>query len=711
MEYVKYLDESLPDKERAADLVSRMTLEEKASQLKYDASAVERLGIPSYNWWNEALHGVARAGTATMFPQAIALAAMFDDVLLEKIADVISTEGRAKYNQYTKKGDRAIYKGLTYWSPNVNIFRDPRWGRGHETYGEDPFLSSRLGVAFVKGIQGKGKRLKAAACAKHFAVHSGPEHNRHSFNAVVSKKDMYETYLPAFEACVKEAKVESVMGAYNRTNGEPCCGSKTLLKDILRGKWKFDGHVVSDCGALGDFHYHHLVTKSFEESAALALTNGCDLNCGGTYLYVLSALEKGLITEEDIDRSVTRLMTTRIRLGMFDKQCEYDSIPYAANDCQAHKDMALEASKKAMVLLKNNGLLPLDKEKLSTIAVIGPNANSRSVLKGNYEGVPSRYVTLLEGIQNYVGGDVRVEYAMGSPLYLNPVEGQEPYNEYLSEAIICAEEADVAILCLGLDPSMEGEEGDAHNPYGSGDKATLDLPPCQEELLRKVVETGTPTVLILANGSALSVNYADEHCDAILEAWYSGQQGGDAAASILFGECSPSGKLPVTFYRSTEELPDFEDYAMKNRTYRYMEKEALYPFGYGLTYGKAAVTDLQAPEQVREGESLTVQVTIENQSDVEMEEVVQLYIKHNGTPYAVRNHSLCGFQRVSLPAHSSKTVTLTIRPESFPVVNEDGDRVFDAKSATLFAGIGQPDARTEQLTGTKAVKAEILYIK
>ncbi|WP_395028684.1 glycoside hydrolase family 3 protein, partial [Robinsoniella sp.] len=402
-------------RKKAKELVAQMTLEEKASQLKYDAPPINRLGVPAYNWWNEALHGVARAGTATSFPQAIGMAAMFDDEMMKKIADTIATEGRAKYNAYSRKGDRDIYKGLTFWSPNVNIFRDPRWGRGHETYGEDPYLTSRLGVAFVEGLQGDKEVMKTAACAKHYAVHSGPEALRHEFNAVASKKDMGETYLPAFEALVKEAEVESVMGAYNRTNGEPCCGSNTLIRDILRDQWGFQGHFVSDCWAIKDFHENHRITQDAKESAAMALKAGCDVNCGNTYLHILKAYQAGLVTEEDITQAAERLFTTRFLLGLFDGS-EYDDIPYEVVECKEHIQLARDAARKSAVLLKNNGVLPLKKSEINTIGVIGPNADSRVALIGNYHGTASRYITVLEGIQDEAGDDIRVLYSEGSGL-------------------------------------------------------------------------------------------------------------------------------------------------------------------------------------------------------------------------------------------------------------------------------------------------------
>jgi beta-glucosidase len=659
-------------KQRATELVAQMTLEEKASQLRYDAPAVLRLGIPAYNWWNEALHGVARAGTATVFPQAIGLAATFDEALIRRIADVIATEARAKYNACSAKGDRDIYKGLTFWSPNVNIFRDPRWGRGQETYGEDPYLTARLGVAFVKGLQGDKEVLKAAACAKHFAVHSGPEGERHSFDAVVGKKDLYETYLPAFEALVKEAKVESVMGAYNRVNGEPCCGSQTLLADILRGEWGFEGHVVSDCWAIRDFHTRHMVTGTAPESAAMAIKAGCDLNCGNTYLHILQALKDGLITEPDIDRAVTRLMMTRLKLGLFDESCEFDGIPYEKNDCREHNALSLEASRRSLVLLKNDGILPLDKNKLASIAVIGPTADSREVLKGNYCGTSSRYTTILEGITDYVGGDVRVYYSEGCHLYKERVENLAQPNDRLSEAVIAAEHAEVVILCLGLDANIEGEESDAGSSYCAGDKSNLELVGQQQRLLEKIAELRKPTILLLSTGSAMAVGYADTHCGAVMQTWYMGSHGGRAVAEALFGEFSPSGRLPVTFYRSTGELPDFTDYSMKNRTYRYYLGKPLYPFGHGLSYTSFAYSDLTDKS-----------VTVQNTGNYDGWETVMVYVKILGSEHAVPNKSLCFFKSVFLKQGEQATVDFSFEERAFMVVNEEGQYVKDGTGYTL----------------------------
>ncbi len=694
----------------AKELVSKMTLQEKAEQLTYQSPAIKHLNVPEYNWWNEGLHGVARAGTATVFPQAIGLAAIFDDEFLGKVANIIATEGRAKYNEYSKKDDRGIYKGLTYWSPNINIFRDPRWGRGHETYGEDPYLTSRLGVAFIKGLQGEGKYLKLAACAKHFVVHSGPEGLRHEFNAVVNKKDLYETYLPAFEVCVKEANVESVMGAYNRTNGEPCCGSKTLLKDILRGKWGFKGHVVSDCWALADFHLHHMVTSTATESVALAIENGCDLNCGNMYLNLLLAYKEGLVTEEQITTAAERLMTTRFKLGMFDEECEYNKIPYEVNDSREHNEVALIASRKSMVLLKNNGTLPLDKSNLKSIAVIGPNANSEIMLKGNYSGTASKYTTILEGIHDAAGNDVRVYYSEGCHLFKDKVEDLARPDDRLSEAISVAERSDVVVLCLGLDSTIEGEQGDAGNSYGAGDKENLNLPGRQQNLLEKVLEVGKPVIVVLGAGSALTLNGAEEKCAAILNAWYPGSHGGTAVADILFGKCSPSGKLPVTFYKDTAKLPEFTDYSMKGRTYRYLEHESLYPFGYGLTYSTVELYNLQVPSVKQGFESFDISIEIKNTGEYDIEEVVQCYVKDIESKYAVLNHSLAGFKRVSLKKGESKTVIMKLDKKSFEVVNDDGERLLDSKKFKLFVGGSQPDKRSFELTSVAPLEANIELI-
>jgi len=695
-------------REKAIELVAKMTLEEKASQLTYNSPAIERLGIPAYNWWNEGLHGVARAGTATSFPQAIGLAAMFDDEFLMKIANAIAKEARAKYNKSSKHGDRDIYKGLTLWSPNINIFRDPRWGRGHETYGEDPFLTARLGVSFIKGLQGDKDILMTAACAKHFAVHSGPEDIRHEFNAEVSQKDLWETYLPAFEACVKEGEVEAVMGAYNRTNGEPCCGSYTLLRDILRGKWGFEGHVVSDCWAIKDFHMHHMVTKTAEESAALAIDAGCDLNCGNIYLLILTALKEGLITEEHITRAAQRLFTTRFKLGLLEKT-DYDDISYDVVECREHRELAIEAARKSSVLLKNDSVLPLDKSKLKTIGVIGPNANSRLALKGNYYGTSSRYITVLEGIQDEVGEDVRVLFSKGCELSKDRTEVLANADDRLMEALTVAEHSDIVILCLGLDETIEGEETDEGNNYGSGDKKDLQLPQVQINLLKKVIEVGKPIVLCLMAGSAIDLSYAHDHVNGILLTWYPGARGGKSIADLLFGNCSPSGKLPVTFYSSLENLPAFTDYTMKKRTYRYIEETPLYPFGYGLTYGDITIkhTELISPPEI--DKDIEIKVIVENSGNIVLEDVIQVYVKDEESSLAVKNTSLCGFKRVRVESRLQKEIELSIPFDSLKVVNNNGERILDSTKFSLYVGFSQPDSRSFELTGRKPVSISINF--
>jgi len=709
-DYIKYLDESLDPKERAADLVSRMSLEEQASMLRYDAPAIERLGIPAYNWWSEGLHGVARAGTATVFPQAIGMAAMFDSKLLREIGNVVSTEFRAKYNEYTAKNDRDIYKGLTAWSPNVNIFRDPRWGRGHETYGEDPFLTGEMGVAYVKGLQGEGKHIKVAACAKHFAVHSGPEAIRHEFDAVISKKEMEETYLPAFERCVKDAKVEAVMGAYNRVNGEPACGSETLLKNILRGKWGFDGHVVSDCWAISDFHMFHKITATAPESAALAIKNGCDVNCGVTYLHLLAALQEGLVEAEDITAAAIHAMTTRIRLGMFDKDCEYDKIPFEVCDCKEHNDFAVKAAEKTMVLLKNDGILPIDPSKLKSVAVIGPNADSRVMLKGNYAGTPSRNITVLDGIREALPEDVRLYYSEGCHLWRGNVENLAGPKDRLTEAVSVAERADVAFVVVGLDASIEGEAGDTGNSEASGDKVTLKLPGNQQELIEAVCATGTPTVVIVCAGSAVYLEAAHNNASAVLDAWYPGGMGGRAVANVLFGKTSPAGKLPLTFYAEGNELPDFCDYRMKNRTYRFIEEEPFYPFGYGLTYSDVHVTGFDCADSIVAGEDMTVSVTAENKGKVDTDEVIELYIKDD-SELAVPNFSLCGFERVQLKAGESLTLNMNIPARAFTAVDENGERVYAGNEFTLWAGTSAPDKRSVELMGKAPIEKKVTLKK
>ena len=685
----KYLDTTLTPQQRAEALTDELTVTEQAEQLKYDAPAVPRVGLPEYNWWNEGLHGVARAGTATVFPQSIGLAAMFDRELIRRVGEVVSVETRAIYNSASKHGDRDIYKGLTLWAPNVNIFRDPRWGRGHETYGEDPFLTSRLGVEFVKGVQGDGETLRAAACAKHFAVHSGPEAIRHEFDAEVSPRDLEETYLPAFRALVTEAKVEGVMGAYNRVNGEPACASGMLMGKLR--EWGFDGYFVSDCWAIRDFHTTHMVTATAPESAAMALKAGCDINCGNTYLHILAALDKGLISEEDIRRACVHAMRTRIRLGLLDG--ETADVPFDVIACDKHKALSLECAEKSAVLLKNNGILPLDRDNLRSIAVIGPNADSRAALLGNYNGTPDRSVTFLEGIQDAFGG--RVYYAQGCHLYKDKEQGLARPGDRYAEACAAAEAADVTIVCVGLDATLEGEEGDTGNEFSSGDKNDLRLPESQRILLQKLRAVGKPLIVVLAAGSSVNI---ETDCDALLDMWYPGQNGGKALAKIIFGEISPSGKLPVTFYKTADALPDFTDYSMKNRTYRYCdENNVLYPFGFGLTYSRFAAENIRLS-----GNDVTV--TVRNIGGRSASDVLQLYISsENGVP----NHSLCGFERVSLSPGESRDITVTLAESAFETVDECGVRAVRPGLFTIYAGFTQPTELSERLYGGECVSVGV----
>jgi beta-glucosidase len=710
VERLPYRDPTLPLDARVRDLVSRLTVAEKAGQMLHEAPAVPRLGLPAYNWWNEGLHGVARAGIATVFPQAIGLAAMWSARRLHEVAVTISDEARAKHHEFERHEDRGYYKGLTYFSPNINIFRDPRWGRGHETYGECPYLTSRLGVAFCRGLQGDHpKYLKLVATPKHFAVHSGPEALRHSFDAVVSAKDLRETYLPAFHACIVEARAESIMGAYNRTNGEPCCASQSLLVELLRGEWKFEGFVVSDCWAIRDFHEHHHVTKSREESAALAVKRGCDLNCGCTYEHIPAAVEQGLLTEAELDVCLERLFRARFRLGMFDppESVPYASIPYEVNDCERHAELALVAARESLVLLKNrDGALPLASD-IESIAVIGPNADDKSMLMGNYHGTPSRSVTPLEGIRAAVSRETKVWYAEGCKRTGDKVEGLGRA-AILSEARSMAERAQVVVLCLGLDAEIEGEQGDAGNSEAAGDKLSLALPGLQQRLLEEVVAVGKPTVVVLLSGSALAVGWADEHVGAILQAFYPGQAAGTAIADVIFGHYSPAGRLPVTFPRSLDDVPDFEDYGMRGRTYRYLEAEPLYPFGYGLCYTRFEYSGIGVSKpKLGAKDELEVFVTVLNAGSRASDEVVQLYVKDLEASCTVPHHELRGFERITLAPGESRRVAFTLSARDFSLIDEQGRRVLEPGRFRLTLGGCQPDARSIALSGNAPLAIEV----
>ncbi|UCC85261.1 MAG: glycoside hydrolase family 3 C-terminal domain-containing protein [Gemmatimonadota bacterium] len=828
-----YLNPELPLEARVDDLVSRLTLEEKVSQMLYNAAAVERLGIPEYNWWNEALHGVARAGRATVFPQAIGLAATWDTALMLKVATVISDEARAKHHESARQGRRGVYEGLTFWSPNINIFRDPRWGRGMETFGEDPYLTGRLAVEFVRGMQGDHPLyLKTVATPKHYAVHSGPEPDRHTFDAVVSERDLRETYLPAFRATIVDANAQSVMCAYNRFRGAPCCGSYELLQQTLRQIWGFDGYVVSDCWAIMDIYRTHRVVETAAEAAAMGVATGTDLNCGVTYDSLLVAVQQGLITEEQIDVSLERLFRARFRLGMFDppERVPYASIPYSVNDSEAHAELAVEATRKSIVLLKNEGgLLPLSRD-IGTIAVIGPNADDVDVLLGNYNGVPSHPVTPLGGIRRKVEPGTRVLYARGTDvaenmpsfevvpssallteregvqvnglhgeyftdrewkgepfatrvdgtidfnwwdkapiagmpadsfsvrwtgtlapptsgryslgvrvfggfeLFLNDsllveftdrhvvlprwadveLEGGESYDirvkyqtrradaiaqlvwarpepRLLEGALEAAGRADVVVMVMGLSPRLEGEEMRVEVPgFAGGDRIDIGLPAPQRELMEAVVATGKPVVLVLLNGSAVAVNWAAEHVPAIVEAWYPGQAAGTAIADVLFGDYNPAGRLPVTFYKSVDQLPPFTDYDMRGRTYRYFEGEPLFPFGHGLSYTTFRYSDIELPATVRPGEEVEVSVQVENIGDRAGEEVIQLYVTDLEASVPVPIRSLQAFRRVQLEPGEAKTVTFTLVPRQISLIDEDSRRVIEPGTFEVSVGGKQP---------------------
>ena len=830
----KYQDTTLPIKERVDDLISRMTLKEKISQMVYDAPAVERLGIPKYNWWNECLHGMGRAGMATVFPQAIGLAATWNVELMHQVATAISDEARAKHHETIRRSIREIYTGLTFWSPNINIFRDPRWGRGQETYGECPYLTARLGVAFVKGLQGDDPRyLKLVATPKHYAVHSGPEPDRHHFDAQADERDLHETYLPQFEATIREAGAFSIMGAYNRTNGEPCCASPTLLEQILRQEWGFEGFVVSDCGAIQDIYAHHQIVETPEQAAAMAVKEGCDLNCGETYPALLAAVEQGLISEQEIDRAVRRLFTARFRLGMFDpsEQVAYAQIPYTVIDSPKHRELALRTAQESIVLLKNeDNLLPLKKD-LESLAVIGPNADDLLVLLGNYNGTPRKAVTPLDGIRQRLGSATRVYYAQGCeradgvpplsvipPTYLRPavadanqagltaafyenlkfegepvrtqvdpvvdfvwkdttplsgqmagrfavrwtgflvppvtgtyklgVNGFSDYSLYLdgeliaefrgihhpiiitkdvkleagrlydlrleyvnrgldpqvqllwsipdidygAEAMEIAAKAEVVILVMGLSPTLEGEEMPVQvEGFAGGDRTDIKLPRPQEALLERIQALRKPTVLVLLSGSAVAVNWADEHVPAIIAAWYPGQAGGDAIADVLFGDYNPAGRLPVTFYRSVEDLPPFEDYRMEGHTYRYFQGEPLYPFGHGLSYTVFRYSDLQlSAKSIAPDETLTVSVDVENTGGRAGDEVVQLYVSDVAASVPVPIRQIQGFKRVHLTPGEKKTISFALTPRQFSLIDDEERRVIEPGEFQIAVGGRQP---------------------
>jgi beta-glucosidase len=689
-----YLDWHLAPGVRAADLVHRMTLDEKVSQMTNSAAAIPRLDVPDYNWWSEALHGVARNGIATVFPQAIGLAATWDTTLMHQVAHVIGVEARAKFAVAERSGRHSTYQGLDFWSPNINIFRDPRWGRGMETYGEDPWLTGRMAVAFVRGLQGDDPHyFLAIATPKHFAVHSGPEPARHGFDAVVSNRDLLTTYLPAFQAAITEGHAESIMCAYNRVDSLPACGNPQLLTHILRSEWGFGGYVVTDCDAIDDMVHGHHIDSTIANADVRALRAGTDLNCGNSFLALGDAVRQRQATESDVDTAVTRLFTARMRLGLFDppSHVRYDRIPADSNDTPGHAALALRAAEASMVLLKNNGVLPLDRRSVHSIAVIGPNADNVEILLGNYNGTASHPITPLQGIRDAAGTGIAVRYARGST-WAPGLRDADVDSVLHREALDSARQADVVILCLGLSPRLEGEESRLDIPgFLGGDRTTLDLPPNQKQLLEDVTALGKPVVLVLMSGSAVAVNWANDHVAAILSAWYPGEAAGTAVARTLFGDNNPGGRLPVTFYRSVADLPAFTDYDMQGHTYRYFEGTPLYPFGFGLSYTTFAYTNLDVPPRVRLGKPLSIKATVSNTGPRAGDDVVEVYLTDRSASVPVPIRSLVGFARVTLQPGASRTVRFTISPRQRSVVSDAGAWQEHTGQFELSVGGGQPD--------------------
>ena len=698
-----FLDPALPRATRIEDLLSRLTLLEKINQLVHENNAIERLGVPAYNWWNEACHGLGRNGRATIFPQVIGLAATWDRALVHRVAGIIADEARAKHHAAAAAGRRGQYQGLTFWTPNINIFRDPRWGRGQETFGEDPLLTAELGVAMVRGLQGEHPRfLKVAACAKHFAVHSGPEAERHSFDARPTPKDLAETYLPAFRRLVA-AGVEGVMGAYNRVLGEPACASRFLLAQTLRGEWGFQGHVVSDCGAIDDIHRHHGITTSAAASAALAVRAGCDLNCGCTYHDLVVALHEGRIEEREIDASVRRLLATKFKLGLFDPP---EDVPFASRstdivDCALHREVARQAAAQSIVLLKNaGGLLPLPRDPASML-VVGPNAANPNALLGNYAGVSAQLVTFVEGIAERLDENTALEYRAGCPLSDQPPAA-------LNYTFGAAAAAEIVVAIAGLDPTLEGEEGDAVASRSGGDRAAIELPAVQRAFIRELRRHAKKLVLVVTSGSAVAIPAEHELCDAVLYAWYPGCEGGRALADVLFGDVSPSGRLPVTVPRRTEDLPAFSDYGMRGRTYRFAEVEPLYPFGFGLSYAAIGYGRVETSAALlRPGEPFSASVLLQNRSSRDVEEVVQCYLMpprhHPDAPRA----TLADFKRVTLPAHSTLRVDFHLPAAAFHQVLADGQAAWVPGRYGIHLGSASPGPRAEALGAPAPASATV----
>jgi beta-glucosidase len=703
MPSVAYLDPNLSVSERVQDLLSRLTLKEKLGQFIHAVDGIPRLGIAPYNFWSEGLHGVGRNGRATVFPQVIAMSATWNPAIVKAIGAAVGDEARAKFHQTLRtKGKTDLYQGLTLWSPNINIFRDPRWGRGQETWGEDPYLTGELGTAYVKGLQGDHpKYLRAAACAKHFAVHSGPEKLRHSFNVHVSRRDLYATYLPAFKKIVVDGKVEAVMGAYNRVLDEPACASKLLIQDILRGEWSFSGHVVSDCWALTDIHEGHHCTSGPVETAALALKNGCDLSCGCTFDHLGEALEQGLISLADIDQALGRVLTTRFKLGMFDPP---DQVPYAATSMavvgsKKHRNLAYRAALQSAVLLKNKDhALPIG-PGVKSIFVTGPAAASLEVLLGNYYGINDQMITLIEGIIGRIPEGIKLEYRPGC---LWTQESAVPYNRAKDEAL----SADLTIVCAGTSPLMEGEEGESLLTAENGDRLQIELPAVQQKFIRELAQQGSHIVLVLTGGSPIALGEIANLVDAILFVWYPGQEGGRAVASLLFGDASPSGKLTITFPEATVDLPPFDDYRMTGRTYRYARREPLYPFGFGLSYSSFEYRSLKIFPPADPARGLRMAVRLKNAGSMSADEVVQLYVSALEAPQVAPLSQLIAFKRTRLNPGQVKEIRFSIKPEMLMLFDEDGRQRLEPGTYRLTAGSCSPGARGEALGAPRPVSAQ-----
>lgn len=692
---------SLPLEARIDSLIDQLTLHEKVLLMRHNAPAIERLSIPAYNWWNEALHGVARTTEkVTVFPQAIAMAATFDPTALQRAADIISTEGRAIFNtdlKNTRTGEN--YRGLTYWTPNINIFRDPRWGRGQETYGEDPFLTSIMGAAFVRGLEGNHPYyLKAVACAKHFAVHSGPEHNRHSFNSQVSPYDLWNTYLPAFKYLVMNANVHGIMCAYNRLDGVPCCANDTLLHNILRNKWGFNGYVVTDCWAISDFLGFHKTHSSEIIAISDALLSGADLECGALYQKLEDAVADGNITEQQIDESLMRLLEIQFKLGLYDEQDSvvYSNIDMLQVDCTEHKQHALLMAQESMVLLKNSkNILPLNASKIKRIAIIGPNANNAKTLLANYNGTPSSIVTPYQALVNRYGQKIEISYTQGVGI-VDTLPNAPAFTEVAKQA----QNADVIIFIGGISADYEGEAGDAgaagYFGFASGDRTSIALPKVQTQLIQELKKTKRPIIMVNMSGSVMSFEWESQNVDAILQAWYGGQSAGDAVVDVLFGKYNPAGRMPVTSYLNDSSLPNFEDYSMQNRTYRYFNGKVLYPFGYGLSYTKFRYSNLKTSGNLNNDGLIEIQVDVTNAGKVSGDEVVQLYISHPNLPQPKAICELKGFSRINLKPNERKTVKFTLNTEQLSTIDNQGDCVGPTGIVELFVGGGQPQYASGQ---------------